>query len=389
MALDVDYMADFSRLTVPPQLASKVRVFDADTPITSLLPALDRMPAVIVNKSGSYYGIVDIKGVYRHNRNMRFSKSRKAEAFAVRATPITERTPINEIAMRFHKTRLKALPYRKDGRTIGAVSRFSFFKILLSYGALSNLNVANIMTTPIIAIDAKASISQAKAAMNAKRVNRLVVLRGASLAGIITNHDIVSKYTPISIRGPDIRRSSGSKSNVSIESCMVTTPITIEHSDSVQNAMRQMIENNVSSLIVLNSSRTVGIVSTFDILERFISSEAAHAEPRIILTGIDPSTYEYADTAAEEIRAFAGKLSMLKGAAPLYVAVSIKHLKMHTYEMRARMGTRHRTFVAAASGYMFERTLAELLAKLRSEAMRQHSKSISIVKGAYHDDEEL
>ena len=66
-----------------------------------------------------------------------------------------------------------------NGEKIGGIflERKTLLKMILSLGILESMQVREVMTTPVLSIDAKANISEALSAMRLHNVKRLAVLR--------------------------------------------------------------------------------------------------------------------------------------------------------------------------------------------------------------------
>ncbi|MDE1811181.1 MAG: CBS domain-containing protein, partial [Candidatus Micrarchaeota archaeon] len=182
---------------IPNELVTSVQTFDYKTPITRIIPVLAKEPSVILNKGKEYYGVVDARTIYRAKPSMTMSKGQSADRFSVNAPKVTNSTSLDNLIYYFYRTGVKALPFSEGGKIIGVLNRNTLMKILLSVDALKEIRVGEAMTTPVLAIAPSSNIAQARAAMRDNKVNRLAVVEGRKLVGIVTNHDIVHKYTKL------------------------------------------------------------------------------------------------------------------------------------------------------------------------------------------------
>ena len=369
---------DTIRLNVPKELISRTEEFDAKTPITRMISSIDKYGAVVVNKARKYYGIIDNRALYRFGSGAAPGNRESAEKFAIRVPIIVDSTPIDDVLLSFYESRTKALPYFSGSRIKGVLKRFTMLKIMLSLEMLGGIQVSEAMTTPALAIDANANLSQAKAAMRERRVNRLVVLQNSRLYGIITNHDLVHKFAARAERLPEMKSTKYAPSNVPLSSVATTTPVSIDYGKNLADAARGMIENNVSSIIVTRSGRPTGIVTVFDIFGSVISRR--HIEDhKIFISGLDARALEYEDEIREEMKAFMRKVEKIKDAHALYVTLNIKRVRSNQFEMHARLSIeRQGTVNMHASGYTIESTLGALLSKLMKEVRRKKEQYIKI-----------
>jgi CBS domain-containing protein len=205
---------------IPKELITTTLNLDYKTPISTASNYLKKYPALIINKNKEYFGILDSRTFYRAKHGLKMTGSEKVEKFSVKAPKISNSTSIHELIYYFHKSGVKALPYAAGNKIIGIFERTTLLKVLLSLNILEDIKVNDAMTTPILAIDADANISQAKATMREKKVNRLVVIQNSKFAGLITNYDIVKKYTKGNERLPEFKTEIYTPSNISIRSVM-------------------------------------------------------------------------------------------------------------------------------------------------------------------------
>lgn len=254
---------------IPTDLISETLTVDCKTPITSVIPKLAKYPAVVVSKNNSYYGIVDSRAVYRSRQNLKLGRSETLEKFAVRVPRITSSTTVDDLIYYFYRSRVKALPYYNGKRISGVLERTTLLKMMLSMGLLKDIKVREAMTTPVLAIDANASISQARATMRNNRVNRLVVLDNNKFAGLLTNYDIMQGYTKVRDRLPEMR--SKEDSSVTVGDMMERNPRFIDHDSGLSEAVRELVENHISSVLVMKKGRPVGMLTVMDVLESVVA----------------------------------------------------------------------------------------------------------------------
>ena len=127
--------------------------------------------------------------------------------------------------------------------------------------------------------------------MDAKRVNRLIVLQNGKFAGLITNYDISKQYARGEERLPEMKTKMYSPSNVAVSSVMERNARSIEFNRPLAEAIRDMIENRISSLIVLKKGNPIGIVTVTDVFESILARQ--NVEPaKVFMSGFDRNTYQ-------------------------------------------------------------------------------------------------
>jgi len=318
--------------------------------------------------------------IYRYFQDLKLPKAEAASKFAMRVPRVSDSTSIDDVIDYFHKARTKALPYVKNNKISGVLTRSTMIKVLLSLNRISGLNVKNAMSTPLIAIDANATVSQTRTAMRNNKVNRLAVLDGSSFVGLVTNYDLVSGYLANNERLPEKKSSSYSPSNLRLTEVVQRNPRTIDQGRPLEDAVRSMVENNVSSLIVTRENKPIGIVTDLDIIISASAQGGAEAS-KIFISGLDADTYQFEDELRDMLKAFVAKTEKFNRTDVNYLSVNVKKFRTKSYEISARLSFgREGTLNIYTTGYIFERTMADLLDNLSKEIKKKKEKDVTLRK---------
>lgn len=366
---------------IPDELISKAVSFDYNAPITEVIPSLSKHEAVIIKKDGNYYGIIDSRALYRKKPGLKISKTEKAGKFAVRVPKISDSTSIDDVIYYFYRGGVKALPYMKSNHVSGVLGRKTLLKMLLSLGVLNDIKVDDAMSTPVLAISDQASLAQAESAMRENKVNRLVVIDSSNtLQGIITHYDFIKNFTKVGERLPEMKSDRYAPSNVPLSSIMEDNPRTISKGNSVADAVRKFVEDGISSIIVMDNKKPIGVLTVIDVLERLIATRRIE-EQHIFISGIDSYTYEFEDEIREQLSALISKAERMSGIKISYISLRIKSMKGKLYELQARVSlNRKGTINMNVTGYIFERTFNELLYKLEDSIKKMKEKYLTLRK---------
>ncbi|MGC8669951.1 MAG: CBS domain-containing protein [Candidatus Micrarchaeia archaeon] len=368
-------------LRVPEKLVSNSTTFDYNTPITEVIPALNRNEAVIIQRDGKYYGIVDSRAIYRKKEGLKLPGKEKVGKFAVKAPRISDGTSIDDVIYYFYKMGVKALPYVINGRIKGVFTRSTLLKVLLSMNILKDMKVDEVMNTPVLAISDRANLAQAESAMRENKVNRLVVIDNKNmLEGIITHYDIMKNFMKVSERLPEMKTEVYSPANISIDSVIERSPKTVNLGGSVSDVIRRFVEENFSSAIVVNKGMPIGMVTISDVLEHIIATRRIEAK-RIFISGMDPSMYESEDEIREELNSFISKVEKMRGIKVDYITLRIKGKKGKQYELQARISLGKKGIISTnITGYIFEKVLNELLYRLEDNIRKIKDKGLTLRK---------
>ena len=112
------------------------------------------------------------------------------------------------------------------------------------------------MSVEVITIGADDPASVARATMSQHRIRHLVVVEGGRLVGIVSERDL---------GGP---RKSASGSDPSVRDLMAADPVSASPATTLRQAANLMRGRTIGCLLVVESERVVGIVTTTDLLEQ-------------------------------------------------------------------------------------------------------------------------
>jgi signal-transduction protein with cAMP-binding, CBS, and nucleotidyltransferase domain len=381
-------MVDISR--IPESLISKTEFFDAKTPIIKVAPAVQRYDAVVINKDGIYLGIIDSRELYKDTTDMTVSKTKSADRYVVRVPRITDSTSIDDVIYYFHKARTKALPYAKNNKITGILKRTTMLKVLLSLNRLGSITVAQAMISPMIGVDIKATVPQAKSVMRDNKVNRLAVLENNKFVGIVTNYDLIERYFKPQERLPQRKDYMYNPSNITLSSAIQREPRTMDYEKSLREAVRELVENNISSLVITKGEKPIGILTELDIIIAAATSGGTEAN-KIFVSGLDADTYQYEDEIKDMLKAFVAKMEKMSRVKVDYISVNVKKFKSNSYEIHTRMSLgRQGVINSHITGHIFERTMSDMIDVLSKEIKKKKEIYLSIrrVRHNAHPEEE-
>lgn len=128
-------------------------------------------------------------------------------------------------------------------------------------GELVKVRVNRLITRPPVTLDVQCSIHRAAAVMTEQSVSALLITESSSdeapprVVGIITDRDFRTRVV-----------SAALPPETPISEIMSPDPITLQHTDSVLEAILAMLRHNIHHLPVLNRRRPVGLINLADVL---------------------------------------------------------------------------------------------------------------------------
>lgn len=116
--------------------------------------------------------------------------------------------------------------------------------------------VKDVMTTPIITVDAKSSVREAAEVMSGNRIGCIIITDKGKHVGIVTERDMVQR---VLAKGLDASR-------VKMTEIMSQPLITTEADTSIVDAIRMMDKKEIRRLLVVEKGKVVGIATQRDLL---------------------------------------------------------------------------------------------------------------------------
>ena len=116
------------------------------------------------------------------------------------------------------------------------------------------MNIKEIMTSKVIFISEEASIYEAAKLMREKDIGSLIVLKGKSLSGIITDRDIVMYFAKIG------------RLNECVKNVMSKPVHFANINDSLVDLADKMGYFQIKRIPIVENNKIVGIVSTSDLV---------------------------------------------------------------------------------------------------------------------------
>jgi len=245
-------------------------VLDREEPLSKALSHLDTAPAVLVTKDGKYYGIIDHRSI---SANVRSPRNTKCETAIVRPPVLLEGTEVIERVSAFLLGHFKALPVINESEApIGITTRVEALKEMQSEKLIPGGKVSELMSSPVFTVSEEDTIAQTKRGLRDKNARRMVVVSKGHPIGIVSDYDLSSwtgsqnfgggrKDTQISAEKFDV-------DGMPIKGFLRPDITTIDQNESIENAVKRMIEKLVSSVIVVAGSKPVGILSALDIFKK-------------------------------------------------------------------------------------------------------------------------
>ncbi|MDE1845723.1 MAG: CBS domain-containing protein [Candidatus Micrarchaeota archaeon] len=353
---------------IPEEFVSKTAIFDYKTPVSKLLGKINSLGAVVITKEKEYYGVLDARTIAQTGV-LAMADKFPAGKFARKVPVLDQSLSIERAIHHFFNSSTKVLPYIEGNKIKGVVKRELMLRAILSLHLLSNYKTEYLMSSPIVAIEKGASLAQAKSTMENHKVNKILVMEGGKLYGIISYRDMMGAFAKTNLRANVEKEGSrvGNLNNTKVEELAVTNVYRIDYSRPIDEAIKSMIELGISSLLVTKSDKPVGILTVSDVFEVIVSN-ATGIEERIFISGLDSKTKEFEEEIKAELESLAAKVDRFGKIKTDYISLNIKSSKAKNYELKARLSLSKGGSLSTSS---FGFTLDEAMKKLVDNLYRE------------------
>lgn len=337
-------------------------IMGAEEPLSKGISELDKAKTcIVVVKGKEYHGILDDRSIERMRSD---PSTTKIGIVTERAPLIQNGSSLLDVCKCFFSGPYKSLPVQDGERVVGVLTRAQVLESLLDVGALAG-KVGDFMTTPAVTIDESATLAQAKAKMREMNVRRLAVLRGSVVAGLVSTYDLKTVRTAVPKEKAPFVREKFSAENPPVSFVMSEEVVTVPPEASLSEAAKRMLASGVASLVVIEDSKPIGLLSARDLFESIMFQEKAP----VYISGLDQEGRMLAEEITTECEKEVERLG--KSFELEYLAVHFKRYG-RKHSIHARLKTNNFGIVSASNhGFDMQGALHGVLAELRRMLMER------------------
>jgi len=293
----------------------KVRsIFDRENP-----------KGLIVTRDGEYAGVIGERDLVRS----RIEDDTKAGVLMKSAPRVDRTEDVREVARVLVEGNTKIAPVYQGEQLWGIVTADAILEAVLD--SLDALTVEQIQTEDVVTIGEKSHVGQAINRLREHGVSRLpVVDKEGDLAGVLTTHDIVDFVVRDADRqGRGDRRGDLDRMlDLPVYDLMTSPVLTATAEETVEDAVRRMLDNDVSGLVVTgedNDTDIGGVLTKTDVLRALTFTEEGQMDVQI-------TNVTLLDTISrEEI------VEGITGVADKYQEMQVQHAHVRFHEHKEKL----------------------------------------------------
>ncbi len=252
---------EFVEVSRDDRLGQIQSLFDRDSP-----------KGVVVLGDDGVAGVIGERDLVRS----RIEEDTKASALMQSAPTVNRTEDVREVARVLVEGGVKIAPVRENGSLAGIITVDGILEAVLEN--LDAITVGDIATEEPITITEQAHVGRAINRLREHGISRLPVVDDGQLVGIVTTHDIVDFV----VRNDD-RQTRGERTGSSdrmldlpVSDLMSSPVITTTAGQTVDEAVGQMLTNNVAGLVVTptdDDDEATGVLTKTDVLRALTFTE--------------------------------------------------------------------------------------------------------------------
>ncbi|MHA1712851.1 MAG: CBS domain-containing protein [Candidatus Ranarchaeia archaeon] len=326
---------------------------------------------VVVDKKGKPLGVVTERTITRGYIN----PDTKIASILKPVPILSPKTTVAEAAESVLNSGIRYLPVFDHGKLKGVLSVNNLI-VALEDPKYKKITLREIMSYKPKTLPVTATIAQALAMARAEGISRIPILRGSELAGIVTLHDIVSKvlYTGSKSRISDVPPPRKTPLGNPVSTIMTKAVVTAPPSLSVSDAIRRMREHKVSSLVIKDNNRVVGIVTRKDLIQLLTEPLKKRDQPMVVQITYKTQPIEIFEREQinDAISRFQGRYASSLGRSYLtiYFKQHRSHREVPLIQCRIRLTTKLGQFVAVAESWGWLNALQNAIENIERQILR-------------------
>lgn len=295
---------------------SKAVIVGASEPVSKAISKLKSTGlCALVFDGNKYLGVIDERAL----REKKTDTAKTSCASMAMKTPVlAPDASVQQICRAFFAGRFKTIPVMDNSEVLGVVGRWDILEMLEKGGYLKGHKVSSHMTSPIMTVDAHASVSSANAIMREANVRRLAVIENGRLVGVISVFDLLPTRATDEKNVPKADIGGKEREKLPVYSFMNEQVETIESDAPLSQAVRDMFKAKRAALIVVDGNRPVGIITAKDVLGAVVATKM---QLPVVVSGLHGAEKAIYDDVVAEGEKILKKLKSICGTGSLMMHI--------------------------------------------------------------------
>jgi len=301
----------------------------------------------VLDNDGRYMGLVSLDFIIKRRNLPMTARVRNLLSIPPEAT---EDDNLSALAEKMLMSGVRALPVLSKNRLVGIVTRTDLVQVLSSVKELKDVSVDSIMSHYPLSVKERDGISKAKSLIRELHEQIIPVVDDSDrLTGVVGIKDIAPYLWGVKTLEKDGWSNGESyPPNIEIKSVM-HRPITVPLGTSVGNATQLMSEHSITSVIVVDGNKPVGVVTQLNLIE-LIASAKKREEVYVQITGLSEESSFQFDSLYTIIQNSLQRIA--KVTVPTFFSMHVAQYNIETgaskYSIRIILKASNKSFYAKA-----------------------------------------
>ena len=349
-----------------PKASPEDRISD----VTSLMRRTKYYDVPVID-NGEYVGVLSY-GTMLKKGNV--SLDTKIQKLVGRPPTVSKGMSITDVAEMMISSNSRQLAVLNSGgrKVIGTISRSALLESAAEVKSFREIKVWELMSNPVESVKDTAMLDNALDVMTGLDIRTVPVVDSAGrVVGIVGMNEVTEYFRKSDAK--TIGDASGSKKEraaVPISTISATAPKTVNWDDDIGMAARIMIDNDISTLPVLEGDELVGILTQYDIVE-LISACREREVLYVQISGLDDDDKAYHDSIYDIIGKEVEKIAKISRPSSLTMHVAKYNEKgeNNKYSITARLSTDSYNLSLKEVGWDLIRVVNDLMKRMTSEVV--------------------
>jgi CBS domain-containing protein len=277
-----------------------------------------------------------------------------------------------DLAEAFVASRFRQLPIVSDKkRLLGVVSRRDLVRLIPNIHEFGRIRAKSIMTQDPVTVPEDWDVDRTLAAMRDLKVRTVpVVNAGDNIVGVVGIKDIYAYARPKGKETAGELVGESAPVELPIKSLMVTNAIAVKPDTSLIEVSKLILENNISTIPVIENEKMVGVITKYDLMEYIVSFKEREVL-FVQISGLDNVAQSSRDTVFSAVKNSMEKFARV--GKPLFCTIRVtcyeRDGRSRKYSLHCRLATEKKTYYAKAFNWNLMNALNELLQHLDNQVM--------------------
>ncbi|MFH0889796.1 MAG: CBS domain-containing protein [Candidatus Aenigmatarchaeota archaeon] len=276
---------------------------------------------------------------------------------------------INDIIETFVLSGCRDIPVVENEKLVGVVSEIDIATTIKS-GKLAKDVMRPVKHT--LKLDDHAAVAREEIIKH--KINRLpVVGKEGKLKGMISTVDLLDLITPV--KGQRKGDASGQRlSDVKVDSLMENKIFAVKPDDKISDVLKIIEEYKVSSVIVVEDGRPVGIITPKNILGLMVPPKTDSTNLVVMGLSNEAEKFVAENTARRSLERMARISNIISAVLDFKEHTKIEGGERASHELNARVKCSDGDFFATSAGWDIKKATKDVLERLETELKKKMEK---------------